>query len=83
MSPRVRCQQFPEQGLTVAGGKVFCQACKEEQPNLKVAISRHVESTKHKQKLAAFYLRSRDDAHLEADLTTYFNENKDIKGVHA
>jgi hypothetical protein len=76
-----RVEQFPDQGLKVSAGKIFCQPCKEELPNLKESIKRHIGSTKHQSKLDSFVKRSTSDNKLYRDLAVHFEEHDDEQGV--
>ncbi len=40
--------EFPEEGLTVSNGKLFCSACREELSLRKNIVANHISSNKHK-----------------------------------
>lgn len=76
-----RVLQFAGQGLKVSSGKVFCQACKEELTNIKEHIRRHLNSTKHKTKFEKFMNMVKEDSALSNDLSDFFSNNDEMKGV--
>ncbi len=41
VSPRDRVTEFPEEGLTVSNGKLFCSACREELSLRKNIVANH------------------------------------------
>ena len=73
--------QFPEQSLVVSAGKLFCKACKEEQPNLKESLKRHIGTAKHVSMLAKYMEAVDDKQSLFSDLASYFEQHTDQQGV--
>lgn len=78
-----RVKQFDEHGLKVSAGKLFCVPCKEELPNLKESIRRHIQSVKHRSKFKKLAERAVSNQDLHDDLAVYFEENKDQHGVQS
>lgn len=50
-----RLSEFPNTGLKISGGKLFCASCKKQLPNLKTSIATHVASASHQKKLRSTY----------------------------
>lgn len=75
-----RLKEFPDQSLKESAGKIFCVACKEEQPNLKESLKRHVDSSKHKSRLVRLEQSSAHLTDLSHDLVEYFKSNPGLKG---
>lgn len=46
-----RIQKFADQGLKASAGKLFCQACPCEVPNIWSSIVNHLNTKKHKDRL--------------------------------
>lgn len=76
-----RLQQFPDQGLYVSGGKLFCGPCREEAPNLKESLKRHCASQKHEQNLVNYNLKVSKGKEAFKDIASWFEANPDLKGV--
>lgn len=74
-------QDFPDQGLTNSAGKIFCTACREELPNIKEHIKRHISSAKHEAAVQKLMAGTKADATLHDDLAIYFEQNPDEKCV--
>lgn len=72
---------FKDAGLKVSGGKLFCGACKEELPNLKEAIKRHVSSLKHTKKLAAMERAATAGRQIYTDIAEHFTQHPHEHGV--
>ena len=52
MSPRDRIEEFPGENLSLRGGKLFCNGCKEILSSKKSILKNHLTSKKHgKEKL--------------------------------
>ncbi|KAL3926346.1 MAG: hypothetical protein SGPRY_003337, partial [Prymnesium sp.] len=64
-----RLEEFPEECLKVSGGKLFCPPCKEEWPNLKERIKRHVRCKKHLNHWASFERAKKKNADLINDVS--------------
>lgn len=47
VQPSTRLKEFPDQHLSVDGGKLFCTACREKVSLKKSIISFHIKSSKH------------------------------------
>ena len=47
ISPAHRVKEFPDEGLTVSGSKLFCTACREEICLKATVIRLHVKPKKH------------------------------------
>ncbi len=65
LSPRDRVTEFPEEGLTVSNGKLFCSACREELSLRKNIVANHISSNKHKigkEKLSSKIAQEKDIA---------------------
>lgn len=76
-----RLREFPDQGLRASAGKIFCAPCREEQPNLKESLKRHISTQKHKDKLEAYLQAENVEGSLARDIAVYFVENPDQKGA--
>lgn len=76
-----RLEQFPDQGLAISGGKLFCQACREEQPNLKESLKKHFLTAKHISRLAKLRQSMSSSQQISTDLAQHFEMNKDLQGV--
>lgn len=72
---------FKDTGLKVSGGKLFCGACKEELPNLKEAIKRHVNSAKHTKKFAALERAAASGKEIYNEIAEYFVQHPHEQGV--
>ena len=48
VSPYQRVKEFPNENLTVSGGKLFCNGCREELGLKATVVRLHVKSKKHK-----------------------------------
>ena len=75
-----RLKQFQGQGLKESAEKIFCTACKEEQPNLKESIRRHVASQKHIARLQKLESSSKAASIWREDLAELFDNHPDLKG---
>lgn len=76
-----RLQQFPNQGLVIAAGKLFCKPCREVQPNLKESLRRHLSTAKHQAALAHFLQASEAEQQTHSSLSEFFERHQDISGV--
>lgn len=76
-----RLAEFPDSGLTVSAKHLFCLACREALPNLKESIRRHVNSSKHVNKMEMRSKHTQNSCKMHDDLAEYFKENEDCKGV--
>lgn len=76
-----RLKEFPEQGLVISVGKLWCSACKKSLPNLKTTIETHVGCKKHKDKYAKFIIRNDADSKLGDNILEYFQAHPDERGV--
>ena len=47
ISPRTRIKEFPDEKLSVASGKLFCTACRENVSLKKSVVLQHIKSVKH------------------------------------
>lgn len=74
-----RLREFPEQTLKIVHDKLRCAACKEGIPNIKSSISRHLNTDKHKSKMAAFIARNTEDAAAQEELTDYYSQHVEEK----
>lgn len=77
-----RLSDFPNQGLKVSAGDLFCQPCATTLPNIKGSIIHHLQTKKHKIKLEAFQKRQAADMEVRTELSEYFDANKDERQVH-
>lgn len=78
-----RLVEFPDQGLKIAAGDLFCQPCKTTLPNIRNSIASHLSTNKHKINLLKFVNRQVADDDLRSELTDYFEANPDEKTVSA
>lgn len=67
--------------LIISAGKLFCQACKETQPNLKESLKRHFETPKHKANIEKYKNVSAEASGVFTNLATYFEQHPDVQGV--
>lgn len=77
VSKNSRLNDFPEQGLKVSGGTLFCQPCATTLPNIRGSIINHLGTKKHKCKLVVFQKRQQADKELRTELSEYFDNNSD------
>jgi len=49
LSPLVRLREFPDRGLTISAGKLFCTICRKEVAVKKSTVEKHLDSDLHKQ----------------------------------
>lgn len=76
-----RIQEFPDTGLKISGGKLFCAPCKEELPNLKEHIKRHLTSRKHAEKLKTMARVLQAEKEIGEDIADYFTAHTHEQGV--
>lgn len=76
-----RITDFPDQGLKISAGTLFCQPCATTLPNIRGSIVNHLATKKHKSKLEAFLLQQASDKDLRSELSAYFEENSDERHV--
>ncbi len=65
VTPSQRVKEFPKEPLSVSGGALFCNACREEVSLKRSVLANHVNSKKHeqsKQRLETKEARERDIA---------------------
>lgn len=72
-----RLVQFPDQGLKLSAGVLFCQPCKTTLPNIRNSISMHLATNKHKSNLLKHINRGAADMLARAELTEYFDSHPD------
>lgn len=73
-------KQFQGQGLKESAGKIFCTACKEEQPDQMESIRGHVASQKHIARLQKLESSSKAASIWREDLAEMFDNHPDLKG---
>ena len=73
VTPRDRCNQFPEDYFTVSGGKLFCGCCRELSLKLS-SIKYLIDSNKHKQSKEREAKRIVSDKTLADHLQVYERE---------
>lgn len=78
-----RVNEFPEQGLKVSAGVLFCQPCATTLPNIRNSIVHHLMTAKHKSNLVKHNNRRQADNGLRVELSEYFDANPDEKSVSA
>ena len=76
-----RLAEFPNEGFKESAGKIFCRPCKEEVQNLKEGLKRHIKSSKHKKRSAAWRRANIAGLQLNDDLANFFKEHPDLQGV--
>lgn len=72
-----RLTEFPEQGLKISAGKLYCRPCAVTLPNIKSSIAHHVATNKHKVKLETFEKQLKADKDLRSELCDYYEANSD------
>lgn len=72
-----RLTEFPEQGLKISAGALFCQPCKMTLPNIRGSIVHHLATKKHEGKLQVFLKQQQEDNNLRTELSDYFTANPD------
>lgn len=72
-----RLKDFPEQGLKISAGALFCQPCAITLPNIKSSIISHLSTKKHACKLQTFQKQQEADNNLRTELCEYFAANPD------
>lgn len=76
-----RLNEFPDQGLKVSAGALFCQPCALTLPNIRSSIHHHLCTNKHKVKLQEYVKKQENDQVLRTELSDYFVANPDEKHV--
>lgn len=76
-----RLKEFPDCGLVISCGELWCAACKKGLQNLKTTIATHVTSASHKLKLDKLVKRGSADEALGDNLSNYFKAHPNEKGV--
>lgn len=76
-----RLVEFPDQGLKISAGVLFCQPCKTTLPNIRNSIASHLMTNKHKANLIKFANQQLVDCTLRSELSEYFEANPDEKTV--
>ena len=79
VSLRKRLQEFPNTGLTISAGKLFCLPCKIKLDNIKSSTADHVNRTKHKTNIDTFIKAQGADGLMKEQLTAYFKDHLDEK----
>lgn len=77
IKPQQRVTEYPQEPFTVASGKLFCQACREELPLKKSSIVYHIKSTKHSEGKKKLQQRRANDSDIAQSLRKY---NEDVHG---
>ena len=77
VKPQQRVNEYSQEPFTVASGKLFCQACREELPLKKSSIVYHIKSTKHSEGKKKLQLRQANDTDIAQFLRKY---NEDVHG---
>lgn len=78
-----RVKEFPDTGLTVEAGVLWCAPCKRRMANLKTSIATHVASAVHLKQFERYKKRNDADSQLRESLVAYFEENPMECGVSA
>lgn len=76
-----RLTEFPNMGLSISAGALWCAPCKKVVPNLKQTIDLHVSSTKHKTNFSKHMRRNEREKKLADGLTAYFERHHTETGV--
>lgn len=74
-----RLQEFPNTGLTISAGKLFCLPCKIVLDNLKGKIDDHVKRQKHLSNLERWHQTGNADGILKEQLSAYFKSSTEQK----
>lgn len=77
---RQRLEEFPDKGLTISAGVLFCKACKLTLDNIKSSIEDHLRRQKHILNLERLQSRNVEDTNVLEDLAAYFEEHRDEAG---
>lgn len=78
-----RLVEFRDEGFKLSMGKLFYVPCQETVQNLKEGLKRHVTIKKHKDGFLALRWSQNADLSLGRELTDYFSQNMEEKGVCA
>lgn len=81
VSLQQRLNEFPDSGLTISAGCLFCAPCKKKMVNLKTSIVTHVGSQSHLKKYKKLIQQTAADNLLAENLTNYFKAHPDEQGV--
>lgn len=76
-----RLNEFPNTGLKVETGVLWCAPCKRRMANLKTSIAIHVKSDAHLRELEKYKKRHASDATLRENMVAYFEANPMESGV--
>lgn len=77
IKPQQRVTEYSQEPFTVASGKLFCQACREELPLKKSSIVYHIKSTKYSEGKKKLQQRRVNDSDIAQSLRKY---NEDVHG---
>lgn len=75
-----RMQEFSEGGLKISEDKLFCVSCKEEPPNLKESICRHITTGEHEQRRQKLAKCAAANQELHDNRATYFEGYSELRG---
>lgn len=70
-----RLNEFPNQGLKISAGALFCKPCAATLPNIKSSIVSHLATSKHKCKLLKYEQQRESDNVARTELAEYFMAN--------
>lgn len=70
-----RLKEFPNQGLKISAGALFCKPCAVTLPNIKSSIVSHVATSKHKSKVLKYEQQRESDNVTRTELAEYFMAN--------
>lgn len=75
-----RLEQFPDNGLHVSAGQIYCGPCKTVIDNIKSSISDHVKRNKHISNCEKYLKRASEDDTMKVELSQYFQEHANERG---
>uniref|UniRef100_A0A1X7T065 DUF659 domain-containing protein n=1 Tax=Amphimedon queenslandica TaxID=400682 RepID=A0A1X7T065_AMPQE len=79
VSPYQRVKEFPNENLTVSGGKLFCNGCREELGLKATVVKLHVKSNKHKLGKEKLQGRNKEEIDIAQAFDTY-NQKEHLAG---
>lgn len=74
-----RLKQFPDSGLKISAGKIWCEACRQNVPNISSSIHSHLGTKKHRDKFDNFLNQQSGDRQVCVDIATHFENNTNEK----
>lgn len=81
VSLKKRLEEFPDEGLVISAGELFCGPCKESISNLKEGMRRHFKTRKHMVNKSKMLAAKQSSRVWHNHLANYFANSSDEQGV--